>query len=83
MDKEFEELIKLRQAAQRMGIKTQTLRRWVQSGEGPPSIKTPSGTYFFRSSDIRSWLDMLRNCGGGDGILLEKKENSADTGAYN
>lgn len=82
MEKELEKLIKLSEAAELMGIKVQTLWRWVQSGEGPPSMKTPSGMYFFHLSDIKSWLNMLKNCGGDEGILPKKGEASVDADTH-
>lgn len=48
--------LRLPELAERIGIHSSTLRRWCEEGKGPRHIKTPGGTYIFRSEDVEKWL---------------------------
>jgi len=60
MTKELEQLMKLNETAKLLNVAPQTLWKWVRSGEGPVSIKTHTGMYLFRPSDVETWLDGLK-----------------------
>ncbi|MHB8203643.1 MAG: helix-turn-helix domain-containing protein [Desulfomonilaceae bacterium] len=55
----MEELVKIGEAAARLGIHYQTLRRWVRDGRGPKCVLTPSNRMCFRESDLRDWTNSL------------------------
>jgi excisionase family DNA binding protein len=55
----MEELVKISDAAARLGIHYQTLRRWVRDGRGPRCVLTPGNRMCFRESDLRDWTNGL------------------------
>ena len=55
----MEELVKISEAAARLGIHYQTLSRWVRDGRGPKCVLTPGNRMFFRASDLRDWTNGL------------------------
>lgn len=55
----MEQLVKISDAADQLGIHYQTLRRWVRDGRGPRCILTPGNRMCFRESDLRDWTDGL------------------------
>ena len=71
MVKELEKLMKLNETAKLLNVAPQTLWKWVRSGEGPVSIKTPTGMYLFQPSDIEIWLAGLK--GGAQQLGEERR----------
>jgi excisionase family DNA binding protein len=55
----MEQLVKLNLAAVRLGIHSQTLRRWVREGHGPRCVLTPGKRMWFRESDLLDWTNRL------------------------
>jgi len=55
------QLLPLRQAAQRVGVHPETLRRRLLAGEGPPATKRPgSNRWFLWSNELDAWFDSGR-----------------------
>lgn len=52
-------LLSSSEAAQRLNLRPQSLRRWRLVGCGPPYIRLggPQGRVAYRVSDIEKWLD--------------------------
>jgi len=55
----MEQLVKITDAAEQLGIHYQTLRRWVRDGRGPRCVLTPGNRMCFRQSDLRHWTNSL------------------------
>lgn len=52
----MERFLKLREAAELLGLSPRTLRRWLREGNGPAFKRTPrDGVYLFRKSDLLEW----------------------------
>lgn len=55
------QLLPLREAAQRVGMSTETLRRLLIAGHGPPATKRPgSNRWFLWSNELDAWFDSGR-----------------------
>jgi excisionase family DNA binding protein len=52
-------ILRLTSVARDLGVHPSTLRRWCESGEGPPHIRTPRGTYLFNADDVKNWKRTL------------------------
>jgi excisionase family DNA binding protein len=51
-----EPLLTARDVADRLNVSTETVLRWVRSGD-VPAFKLPGGAIRFRASDVDSWLE--------------------------
>jgi DNA-binding transcriptional MerR regulator len=54
-----EELLSTNEAAKRLRIMPQTLRKWRGQGYGPPYVrvgKARTGRVYYRISDMEAWL---------------------------
>ncbi len=60
-ENEMKETLKLPEVAEEIGVHSSTLRRWCEQGKGPHHIKTPGGTYIFRTDEVRRWLKSLES----------------------
>jgi excisionase family DNA binding protein len=49
-------LLTTRQVAERFGVGSETILRWVRSGR-LPAIRISTGAIRFRESEIEAWLD--------------------------
>lgn len=45
------------EAADLLGVSTQTLRDWERDGEGPTAIRIGKRSVRYREQDIESWLE--------------------------
>ncbi len=45
------------EAADLLGVSTQTLRDWEKDGEGPTAIRIGKRSIRYREEDIESWLE--------------------------
>lgn len=53
-------LLSTKQAADYLGLKSQTLRRWRMQGDGPAYVRlgnTPRARVAYRNADLDLWLD--------------------------
>lgn len=56
----LDELLTTRKAAEYLGLKSQTLRKWRTLGGGPRYIRLgdgPRGRVVYRATDLMEWLD--------------------------
>lgn len=55
------QLLPLREAAQRVGIHPESLRRLLLNGQGPPAVKRPgSNRWFLWSNELDAWFESGR-----------------------
>jgi excisionase family DNA binding protein len=48
-------LLTAREVAERLGLSTETVLRWVRQGK-LPALRLPSGTIRFQQNDLDGWL---------------------------
>jgi len=53
-------MLKMRQAAERIGVSPLTLRKWIEQGDGPSYYKTPGRMILFAEETVDKWLETLR-----------------------
>jgi predicted DNA-binding transcriptional regulator AlpA len=56
----IDRVISVRQAAEIIGLSTATLRRVIESGEGPPLIQLSPRRQGIRESHLTKWLNARR-----------------------
>jgi excisionase family DNA binding protein len=49
-------VLSARDVAERLSVSTETVLRWVRSGD-VPAFKLPGGAIRFRESELNAWLD--------------------------
>jgi excisionase family DNA binding protein len=60
-----ERLLTTRQVAERFGVVSETILRWVRCGR-LPAIRISAGAIRFRESEIEAWLDEHTTADGAD-----------------
>lgn len=54
------------EAAKKLGVSTETLRRWESDGEGPPLYRLSEKVVYYLDSDLDDWLESKRVDPGAD-----------------
>lgn len=63
----IDRIITITMAAERIGVCHSTLRRMLNAGTGPRTIKLSPRRYGIRESDFRSWLETRPEAYNRDG----------------
>jgi excisionase family DNA binding protein len=53
----MERLLRLKEAADLLGLKPSTLYSWLHRGQGPPVVRLPSGALRFRRQALEAWTN--------------------------
>lgn len=51
------ELINVKQYAERIGVSTDTIRRWGRQGFGPRPVRLGPRAVRYRLSDVEAWIE--------------------------
>ena len=51
------DLLRSREAAERLRLSHRTLDRWRTSGDGPPFVRLGKKAVAYRLADLEKWLD--------------------------
>jgi excisionase family DNA binding protein len=60
-------LLTTREVAERFGVVSETILRWVRTGR-LPAIRISTGAIRFRESELESWLDERATADGADRV---------------
>lgn len=52
-------LMRMRECSNRIGVCCETLRRWIHSGKGPTTTRTPTGRLMISEADYQEWCERL------------------------
>lgn len=56
-DSDFDDLLKPREAAELLGVRTTTIARWARDGLLKPAVKTPGGHRRYRRGEVSALRD--------------------------